>query len=65
MCVPGCTTRRYFERLAGGLERRAGQEARMLAAAKEAEVRGREARAALLGVGPKIAEAVARTRAAR
>jgi hypothetical protein len=34
---------RYFERTAGALERKAGQEARMLAAAVEADKRKREA----------------------
>ena len=58
-------SKRYFERLAIGLERRAMQEARLLAAAKDAESRGREARLALVEIQPKINEAVARVKEIR
>eukprot|EP00955_Chlamydomonas_euryale_P050829 354670-Chlamydomonas_euryale.AAC.5 len=40
---------RYFERTAGALERKAGQEARMLAAAAEADRRRREAQVGVRG----------------
>lgn len=59
------SSKRYFERLATGLERRAIQEARMLAAAKEAEVRGREARQALVVIQPKINEALSKVKVIR
>ena len=48
--------------MAGGLERKAGQEARLLAAAAEAETRKREARASLSALAPRLSEMVARTR---
>jgi hypothetical protein len=58
-------SKRYFERLAAGLERRARQESRLLAAGKDAETRGREARQALASIQPKIKEAVASVKAIR
>ena len=61
-CSHMCMACRYFERMAGGLERKAGQEARLLAAAAEAETRKREARASLSALAPRLSEMVARTR---
>ena len=55
----GC---RYFERMANGLERKAGQESRLRAAAGEAEHRKREARVSLSALAPRLAEIVVRTR---
>lgn len=53
---------RYFERMACGLERKAGQESRLRAAAAEAEHRKREARASLSALAPRLSEMVVRTR---
>ncbi len=57
--------RRYLDRLAASLERKAGQEARLLAAAREAAQRRREAQSQLASAAPKLAELVARTRAVK
>jgi hypothetical protein len=56
---------RYLDRLARELARRAGQEGRMLAAAKEAEARQHEARAGLAGLAPRTAALAERTRTAQ
>ena len=48
--------------MAGGLERKAGQESRLKAAAAEAENRKREARASLSALAPRLSEMVVRTR---
>ncbi|KAG1671710.1 hypothetical protein FOA52_007502 [Chlamydomonas sp. UWO 241] len=60
-----CSSARYFERTAGALERKAGQEARMLAAAVEADKRKREAQAQLASIAPKVTVLVARTRSTK
>ncbi|GAX76259.1 hypothetical protein CEUSTIGMA_g3703.t1 [Chlamydomonas eustigma] len=57
------TSQRYFERLVLGLERKSGQESKLLTAAKEAEDRRREAQASLSALSPRLIELVARTRA--
>jgi hypothetical protein len=51
-----------WRRLAANLQRRAGQEARLLAAAREVAARQQEARAALVGLHPRVAELVERTK---
>ncbi|KAI8466248.1 MAG: hypothetical protein J3K34DRAFT_460987 [Monoraphidium minutum] len=56
---------RYVERLARELARKAGQEAKLLAAAAEVEARRHESRAALAGMGPKAAAVAERTRTAQ
>ncbi|WIA18375.1 hypothetical protein OEZ85_009837 [Tetradesmus obliquus] len=56
---------RYMERLQGSLQRKAGQEARMLAAAAETQARKQESRATLVGLQPKLAEIVAETRSVK
>jgi hypothetical protein len=43
-----------MERLQGSLQRKAGQEARMLAAAAETQARKQESRATLVGLQPKV-----------
>lgn len=53
---------RYFERQASSLERKAGQEARLLAAAVDAEARGKEAQRRLAALAPRVSELVLRTR---
>jgi hypothetical protein len=45
---------RYTERLQGSLQRKAGQESRMLAAAAETQARKQEGRATLVGLQPKV-----------
>jgi hypothetical protein len=49
-----CGVRRYVERLSGSLQRKAGQEAKMLAAAAETQARQQESRAMLAGLQPKV-----------
>eukprot|EP00879_Flechtneria_rotunda_P026236 GHRR01027962.1.p1 GENE.GHRR01027962.1~~GHRR01027962.1.p1 ORF type:complete len:147 (+),score=27.52 GHRR01027962.1:581-1021(+) len=63
-CARLCWLRasRYVERLQGSLQRKAGQEAKMLAAAAETQARKQESRAALAGIQPKLAEVVDCTR---
>ncbi|WIA38653.1 hypothetical protein OEZ86_001962 [Tetradesmus obliquus] len=56
---------RYMERLQGSLQRKAGQEARMLAAAAETQARKQESRATLVGLQPKLAEIVSQTRSVK
>jgi hypothetical protein len=43
-----------MERLQGSLQRKAGQESRMLAAAAETQARKQESRATLVGLQPKV-----------
>ncbi len=50
-CVRAC---RYVDRLAGALARKAGQEAKMHAAAKGAVQRGHEAKAQLVDCSRKV-----------
>lgn len=45
---------RYVERLSGNLRRKAGQEAKMLAAAAETQARQQESRAMLASLQPKV-----------
>lgn len=56
---------RYLDRLARELSRKAGQEGKMLAAAKEVEARRHESRAALAALAPKSAALAERTRVAQ
>lgn len=45
---------RYMERLQSSLQRKAGQEAKMLAAAAETQARKQENRATLVSLQPKV-----------
>ncbi|GBF99758.1 hypothetical protein Rsub_12533 [Raphidocelis subcapitata] len=56
---------RYLDRLSRELGRKAGQEAKMLAAAKEADARRHESRAALAALAPRSAALAERTRIAQ
>ncbi len=49
--------------MASSLERKAGQEARLLSTASDTEARKREARASLASLAPKLKEIVNRTKA--
>lgn len=53
---------RYLDRLTSSLQRKAGQEAKLLAAAQEVIARKNESRAALVSLQPKLSELVDRTR---
>eukprot|EP00775_Hariotina_reticulata_P008742 gene8742-8922_t len=53
---------RYLERLSSNLQRKAGQESKMLAAAAETQARKQESRATLVSLQPKLADIVERTR---
>lgn len=55
-CLPA---RRYVDRLSGNLHRKAGQEAKMLAAAAETQAKQQESRALLAGFQPKVRSACA------
>jgi hypothetical protein len=46
--------RRYVDRLSSNLHRKAGQEAKMLAAAAETQARQQESRAMLASLQPKV-----------
>jgi hypothetical protein len=56
---------RYLDRLSRELGRKAGQEAKMLAAAKEADARRHESRAALAALAPRSSALAERTRTAQ
>jgi len=58
-------SRNYLDRLARELSRKAGQEAKMLAAAREVESRRQESRAALAALAPRSALLAERTRTAQ
>jgi hypothetical protein len=49
-----CFVRRYVDRLSSNLQRKAGQEAKMLAAAAETQARQQENRAMLASLQPKV-----------
>ena len=49
-----CLFVRYVDRLSSNLQRKAGQEAKMLAAAAETQARQQESRAMLAGLQPKV-----------
>lgn len=53
MCV---RVRRYVDRLSSNLHRKAGQEAKMLAAAAETQARQQESRAMLASLQPKVGD---------
>lgn len=55
-------SRSYLDRLVAGLQRRGGQEARMLAASRESEARRNESKGQLVGLAPKVAQMVERMR---
>lgn len=52
-CVRVC---RYVDRLSSNLHRKAGQEAKMLAAAAETQARQQESRAMLASLQPKVGD---------
>lgn len=58
-----CTSRQYLERLCAKLQRKAGQEQRLLAAAAEAQTKMHHAKHSLIAVQPKISALVERTKA--
>jgi len=47
-------TTRFLERMTTALTRKAGQEAKLLAAAKEVEARRNEAKLQLMALAPKV-----------
>lgn len=55
-CCAGMCVRRYVDRLSGNLHRKAGQEAKMLAAAAETQARQQESRAMLASLQPKVGD---------
>eukprot|EP00798_Chlamydomonas_sp_ICE-L_P021151 gene21151-28040_t len=56
------TSRRFLDRLVNNLQRKAGQEAKMLAASKEVQARQRESKAQLVALAPKVKDLMSRTR---
>ena len=59
------STRRYLDRLVKDLERRAGQEDKLAASARESASKCQESKAALVDLGPRIAAVVSRTAAVK
>lgn len=53
----GCICCRYVDRLSSSLQRKAGQEAKMLAAAAETQARKQESRSLLASLQPKVCSA--------
>jgi hypothetical protein len=56
MLWPPLVPDRYLERLGSSLQRKAGQESKMLAAATETQTRKQENRAMLVSLQPKVSK---------